>query len=157
MPTAFQTVSGLQGVLATIRSNVTQPVLTGNQTGLSSPGTSTSPQIIYVDGDLSLSGSVTGYGILVVTGTYSAAGTIGWNGIVLVVGKGVVMGSGGGSNQYTGAFVVANTVDALGNPLSTLGPATYNWSGGGNGIYYSSGCITQASYSPTTESCRHAK
>ncbi len=150
MPSTMQTVSGLQSMLARIKSNVTQPVLTGAQTGLSNPGTSASPQIIYVDGDLTIPDiktGFTGYGILVVTGTYTASGNTGWRGLVLVVGKGVVINTGGGSNEYDGAFLVAKTVDSSGNPLSTLGAPTFNFSGGGgNGIYYSSGCITQASY-----------
>jgi hypothetical protein len=147
MPAAFNTVGGLQGLLSTIKANVTQPVLTGTQNSLSNPGTSSSPQIIYVDGDLSLSGSVTGYGILVVTGTFTPGGDVGWRGLVLVVGKGVVTGNGGGNNEYDGAFVVAKILDSSGNPLATLGSPTFNFSGGGgNGINYSGGCITQATY-----------
>jgi len=146
MPTAFQTVSGLDNLLLTIQNNVTQPVLTGAQTGLSNPGSAASPQTIYVNGDLSLSGNTTGYGILVVTGTLTVGGNVGWNGIVLVVGKGIVIGNGGGNNSYNGAFVVAQTVDPTTlSPLSTLGSPTFNWSGGGgNGINYSTGCIRQA-------------
>src|SRR5260370_37206471 len=145
MPTNQQSVSSLQNLLATIKGNATQ-VLTGNQSSLSNPGTATSPEIIYVDGDLSLNGNVTGYGVLVVTGTFSPGGNVGWNGIVLVVGKGVVTGNGGGNNSYNGAIMVAKTVDSVGNPLSSLGAATFSFSGGGgNGVYYSSGCINQAS------------
>ncbi len=149
MPTNQQSVSSLQNLLATIKGNATQ-VLTGNQSGLSNPGTAASPEIIYVNGDLSLSGAVTGYGILVVTGTFSPAGTVGWRGVVLVVGKGIVTAAvGGGTNEYDGAMLVAKTVDSLGNPLSTLGAATFGLvGGGGNGVYYSSGCITQASSIP---------
>jgi hypothetical protein len=145
MPVNLQSVSSLQAMLATIKNNATQ-VLTGNQNGLSSPGTSTMGEIIYVNGNLTLSGNVTGYGILVVTGTFSAGGNTGWRGIVLVVGEGVLTGSGAGSNEFDGAMVVAKTVDSSGNPLPTLGAATFGFSGGGgNGIYYSSGCINQAS------------
>lgn len=51
-----------------------------------------------------------------------------------------------GNNSYNGAFVVAKTVDSVGNPLSSFGAATFSFSGGGgNGIYYSSGCVAQAS------------
>jgi len=95
---------------------------------------------------LSLSGNVTGYGILVVTGTFTPGGNVGWRGIVLVVGQGSLVGNGGGNNEYDGAVLVAKTVDALGNPLSSLGAASFDFSGGGgNGIKYSSGCISQAS------------
>jgi hypothetical protein len=146
MPANLQSVSALNSLLSTIKNNVTQPVLNGNQSGLSNPGSAASPQVIYVDGDLSLSGNVTGYGILVVTGQFSPGGNVGWRGIVLVVGKGILSGNGGGNNEYDGAIIVANTVDAMGNPLSSLGAATFDFSGGGgNGVYYSSGCINQAS------------
>jgi Tfp pilus assembly protein PilX len=145
LPANMNSVSSLQALVSTIKSNATQ-VFTGNQSGLSNPGTATSPEIIYVDGDLSLSGNTTGYGILVVTGTFSPGGNVGWNGIVLVVGKGVVTANGGGNNSYNGAFMVAKTLDSSGNPLSSVGAATFSFSGGGgNGINYSSGCINQAS------------
>jgi hypothetical protein len=149
MPTNFQSVASLNALLSTIQNDVTQPVLTGSQSSLSAAylGTAANPQIIYVNGDLSLNGNVTGYGILVVTGTFSPGGNVGWNGIVLVVGKGIITGNGGGNNQYNGAIVVAQTVNPVtGVPLATLGAPTFNWSGGGgNGIYYSTGCINQAS------------
>jgi hypothetical protein len=150
MPAEFQSVSALEALLATIKSKpATQylkpiPPATAVTT-LSNPGTSYSPQTIYVDGDLTLSGSLTGYGILVVTGTFSPGGNVGWRGVVLVVGQGIITGNGGGNNEYDGALVVAKTRDSSGNVLSTLGTPTYDWSGGGgNGIKYSSGCISQA-------------
>ena len=142
----LNSVSALNSLLSTIGSNVTQPVLTGPITSLSNPGTSASPQIIYVNGDLSLNGNVTGYGILVVTGTFSPGGNVGWKGLVLIVGKGNFVGKGGGNNEYDGAVLVAKTVDAMGNPLTSFGAANFDFSGwGGNGLLYSSGCIAQAS------------
>lgn len=145
LPPSLQTVSSLQALTSSIKSEVTQPVITGPASGLSNPGTSSSPQIIYVNGDLTLSGNLTGYGILVVTGTFTASGNVGWNGIVMVVGQGVFNGNGGGNNQYNGAILVAKTLDSMGNPLSALGAPTFNFSGGGgNGIQYSSGCLAQA-------------
>jgi hypothetical protein len=149
MPTNLQSVASLNSLLSTIKNNVTQPVLTGNQSGLSAAylGSAASPQIIYIDGDLSLSGNTTGYGTLVVTGTFSPGGNVGWQGLVLVIGKGIVSGNGGGNNEYDGAIVVAQTVNpSTGVPLATLGAPTFSFSGGGgNGIRYSSGCINQAS------------
>jgi hypothetical protein len=150
LSTTENSVSSLNTLLSNIKNNATQvltptPPATGIN-GLANPGTATQPEIIYVDGDLNLNGNVTGYGILVVTGTFTPGGNVGWNGIVLVVGKGNLVGNGGGNNQYNGAVLVAKTVDAAGNPLSSLGAANFDFSGGGgNGIYYSSGCITQAS------------
>ncbi len=146
LPANFQTVSSLQNLMSTVQNNVTQPVLNGSVSGLSTPGTVTDPQIIFVNGNLSLSGNTTGYGILAVNGSLSVSGTVNWNGIVLVIGKGSFTTSG--TAGYNGAVVVAQTLDNLGNLLLTPGPgsATFNANGGGNGgVNYSSGCITQAS------------
>jgi hypothetical protein len=145
LPLNLQTVTSLQNLTSSIKSMVTQPVITGPATNLTYPGTQASPQIIYVNGDLTLSGSVTGYGLLVVTGTFTASGNVGWNGLVLVVGQGNFVGSGGGNNTYYGAVLVAKTLDAMGNPLTNIGAPTFNFAGGGgNGMNYSSGCIAQA-------------
>jgi hypothetical protein len=145
LPPNLQSVSSLQALTSTIKGMVTQPVITGPASSIASPGTLASPQIIYVNGNLSLSGNVTGYGILVVTGTFTASGNVGWNGLVLVVGQGNFQGNGGGNNSYNGAILVAKTLDSSGNPLATLGSPTFNFNGGGgNGFNYSSGCIAQA-------------
>jgi hypothetical protein len=145
LPPSLQTVTSLQNLTSTIKSMVTQPVITGPGSSISNPGTVASPQIIYVNGDLSLSGNVTGYGILVVTGTLTASGNVGWNGLVLVVGQGNFQGNGGGNNSYNGAILVAKTLDSMGNPLTNLGAPTFSFNGGGgNGLNYSSGCIAQA-------------
>lgn len=145
LPLNLQTVTSLQNLVSTIKNAVTQPVITGPASGLANPGTSSSPQIIYVNGDLSLSGNVTGNGILVVTGNLTVSGNIGWNGLVLVVGQGSFNGNGGGNGAYYGSVIVAKTLDASGNPLATLGAPTFNFNGGGdNGMHYSSGCVAQA-------------
>ena len=145
IPPTENSVSSLNALLATIKANANQ-AYNSNQSSLANVGTAASPQIIYINGDYSPSGNVTGYGILVVTGTYSPGGNVGWNGIVLIVGKGSMVGNGGGNNSYNGAILVAKTVDSSGNPLATLGAANFDFSGGGgNGIYYSSGCVAQAS------------
>jgi len=144
MPPVFQTVSSLETLLATIKANATQ-VIQGPALALPDYGSQAAPTITYVQGDLTLQGNITGYGILVVTGNYTASGAVGWKGIVLVVGQGVMTVSGGGSNQYTGAVLIAKTRDTNGNILPSLGKTTLNWAGGGgNGVYYSSGCINSA-------------
>jgi hypothetical protein len=144
LPATESTVSSLNTLVSTIKANANQ-VYNSNQTSLANVGTASAPQIIYINGDYAPTGTVTGYGILVVTGTFTPGGNVGWNGIVLVVGKGSMVGNGGGNNSYNGAILVAKTVDASGNPLSTLGVANFDFSGGGgNGIHYSSGCIAQA-------------
>jgi len=142
LPLNLQSVSSLQALVSTVKANVTQPVITGPATNIANAGTLANPQIIYVNGDLTLTGATTGYGMIVVTGTFTASGNVGWNGLVLVVGKGNFVGSGGGGNVYNGAILVAKTVDAMGNPLATIGAPTFNFAGGGgNGFNYASGCI----------------
>lgn len=145
LPQNFQTVASLQSLMNTVQNNVTQPVLNGNVSGLSTPGTVTDPQIIFVNGNLTLSGNTTGYGILAVNGTLGVTGSVNWNGIILVIGLGNFSTSG--TPQYNGAIVVAQTMSAPGVLLATPGPgsATFNTNGGGNGgVQYSSGCIAQA-------------
>jgi hypothetical protein len=152
MPTSLNSVSSLQTLVSTLKSDVTEPVITGpatdsNITNFGAPGAGNG-QIIYVNGDLTLNPSAvkTGYGILVVTGNLTMNGKVGWDGLILVVGKGSFTQNGGGSGQYNGAVVVAKTLDGSGNPLTTgLGVPTFNFGGGGNnGINFSSGCIASA-------------
>ncbi len=141
---SLQTVNSLEALLTTIKNNATY-VVQGPAASLPDYGAPGSPVITYVNGDLTLGGSITGYGILVVTGTFTASGTVGWNGIVLVIGQGNMVVSGGGNNQYNGAVFLAKTRDAQGNVLPSLGGTRLDWSGGGgNGVYYSSGCIDSA-------------
>jgi hypothetical protein len=145
MSANMQTVAGLEGLMSTIKDNATY-VFNGNQSSLPAAalGTASAPTITYVDGDLSV-GPGTGYGILVVRGTFNASGNTGWRGIVLVVGKGDMTVSGGGNNEFDGAVFLANTLDDQGRQLPSLGDTILNWAGGGgNGIYYSSGCVNWA-------------
>lgn len=144
LPSNMQSVSALQTLVSTIKNSVTQPIINGPATNPSNMGTASAPQIMYVNGDLTLDGSYTGYGILVVTGTLTAKGTSGWNGIVLVVGAGNAQLDG--TTIWNGAVLVANTKTGLAGNLNVLGGTTSGINGGGNGgIYYSSGCIAQAS------------
>lgn len=108
-------------------------------------GSASDPQITVVNGDLTLNGNNTGYGILVVTGTLTFSGNTGWRGVVLVVGQGNMVENGGGNNEFDGAVLVAKTLDANGQPLATLGQPVLNWNGGGgNGVYYDSCWINNA-------------
>lgn len=150
MPQNLQTVSSLQTLMTTVQNNVTQPVLNGNVSGLSTPGTVTDPQIIFVNGNLSLSGNTVGYGILAVNGSLNVSGNINWNGLILIIGQGNFSTSG--TPQYNGAILVAKTLDPLGNLLLTPGPgsASFQTNGGGHGgVQYSSGCIGMATHLST--------
>lgn len=116
-------------------------VVAGPASSLPDYGTSDRPVMMYVDGDLSL-GPVTGHGLLLVRGELTLGGTAGWKGVVLVIGKGKMRVSGGGSNQFDGAIMLANTLNPDGTLRDERGPTVLDWAGGGgNGIYYSSPCV----------------
>jgi len=103
-------------------------------------GTSSSPQITYVNGDFDF-GNNSGAGVLVVTGTLNMQGGANFNGLILVIGQGIINVSGGGSGQINGTLFLADT-NSHTSPyaqLGTLGAPGYSWSGGGtNGIQYNS-------------------
>ena len=149
LQTDLTTPANLQDLASILKADVTQPVINGPQSysgsGNALSSTLASPQIVYVNGDLTLSGSQTGYGILVVTGTLTLKGTVQWNGLILVVGKGNFQMDG--TNAVNGAVLVADTVNSTGSVLSVLGPPTYGVNGGGGskgGINYSGSCLTNA-------------
>ena len=145
LPTTMSSVANLQTFVSQLKNDITQPVINGPATGLSNPGSSSSPQIIYVNGDLTVSGNTVGTGILVVTGNLTFKGTAEWDGLVLVVGKGVFQMDG--TNTFKGAVVIADTLNSSGGTLSVLGGAQGTVSGGGNnngGIFYSASCLDQA-------------
>jgi hypothetical protein len=156
LPTTESSPSQLEAIVAQIES-AADYVVQGPATSLPDYGTAANPVTVVVDspnngatGNLTISGNVTGYGILVVRGTYSPSGTVGWNGMVLVIGQGNIQGSGGGNNSYNGAVFIAQTRDASGNLLNNLGAPTFDWSGGGgNGIFYNSCSIANASNNQT--------
>jgi Tfp pilus assembly protein PilX len=153
LDTTQQTPAQLDDLVNLLMENATE-IVSGPASTLPDYGDAQHPVIAVVTGanngaggtgDFTLGGSVTGYGILVVTGNLTFQGTAGWNGVVLVIGQGSVTESGGGTNEFDGAFFVAKTRDAAGNELNTLGTPTLDWSGGGgNGIYYDSCWINNA-------------
>ena len=122
------TPSALNTFVQDLESYVTTPVLTGNVTSL--PAT-TSSSITVVDGNLTLAGNPTGSGILVVTGNMTFSGNFQWNGLVLIIGQGTIVHNGGGNMFINGAMYVAQTVDASGNLLPSVGPPNFTWNGGG--------------------------
>lgn len=145
LPTTENTVTNLNQLVANI-TQVANNVVQGPAGNNSFPlGSASSPQITVVNGDLTLTGSNVGYGILVVTGTLTFSGNTGWRGIVLVIGQGNMVENGGGNEEFDGAVLVAKTLDANGNPLPSLNAPILNWAGGGgNGVYYDSCWINNA-------------
>ena len=112
----------------------------------------TNPVTVVVNGDFTENTwSGTGYGVLLVTGNFTYDDSSTWNGIILVIGKGIFTVPGAqNTGQINGAVFVASTLDSSGNPLSSLGSPTFNYSvhtSGNYGIYYSS-CWVQYVQSP---------
>jgi hypothetical protein len=126
-----------------------------NTANLPSAMSSTNPMTVVItgdptqphQGDFTLSGGFTGYGLLLVTGTLTYTSDSSWNGIILVIGQGAFTAS---SNQtggtISGAVLVAQTRDGFGNALvgPQPGPATFNYSARGNGIFYNCAQILAA-------------
>jgi len=145
LPNTENTVTSLNQLVSDIAKVANQVVSGPASQGNINLGSASNPQITVVNGDLTLTGSNTGYGILVVTGNLTFSGNSGWRGVVLVIGQGSVLENGGGNNEYDGAVLVAKTLDAAGNPLAALGAPVVNWNGGGgNGVYYDSCWINNA-------------
>jgi hypothetical protein len=93
-------------------------------------GTAASPQITYVDGDVTLNG---GAGVLVVAGSLTISGGMQFNGLILVIGQGSVLINGGGDGHIYGSIFVAQTNSST-SPfaqLASLGPPAFTWHGGG--------------------------
>ncbi len=139
------TTSGLVILTSTVKNMAsTSNRYTGNQSGINI-GSTGSPQVTFVDGDLNLSGNVSGAGILFVTGSLSTSGNFSYKGIIYVVGDGVWNANGGGNGEVDGAVFIANIYNSTTHNSGTLrsspgvGSVTLDWGGGGgNGIYYNS-------------------
>ncbi len=148
----LQTSGGLDGLVQSI-TRVADLVLNppsgtrADQTSLTSMS-ATNPLVVVVNGDFHLThangaSTFAGYGLLLVTGTLYYDPDDSWNGIILVIGKGVFDGSQNGHNgQINGTVLVANTRDNSGNLLTSLGPTSFNLTGGGQGIHYNSQSVT---------------
>jgi hypothetical protein len=157
LPLLLQTPSGLQNLVQSVTQNadlVLNPPqgASADQQSLPSAMSASNPMIVVVNGDFNLThaggaSAFTGYGLLLVTGTLHYDPDDSWYGVILVIGKGVFDGSHPGKGgQINGTVFVANTTDNSGNVLTSLGPASFSSTGGGNGIQYSSNWVkaTQA-------------
>ena len=155
LPTLFQTPLGLNNLVQSITQNADLVLNPGSgaadQSSLPSSMSAQNPMVVVVNGNFHLShgggGPFTGYGLLLVTQTLYYDPDASWDGVILVIGQGVFNGSQNGrGGQINGTVFVANTKDASGNLLQSLGPASFTLTGGGNGIRYNSGWVasTQA-------------
>jgi hypothetical protein len=151
LPLMLQTPSGLdvlvQGITANADKVITGPVTQTDASNFFPTGMSaTNPMITVVNGDLTINGwHNTGYGLLLVTGQLKYDPDATWNGMILVIGRGVFVSNQNGVGRINGAVFVANTRDATGNLLTSLGGASYSQIGG-LGIRYANNWVqaTQA-------------
>lgn len=149
LPPILQTPSGLD----TLVNNITRSAdlvlnppqgTAADQTSLPSAMSASNPVVVVVNGDFDLHGNGIGYGLLVVTGTLDYDPDASWNGVILVIGQGTFTSSKKGIGIINGAIFVAQTRDAAGNLLSSLGYSSYTQTGGGSGIQYSSNWVKAA-------------
>jgi hypothetical protein len=146
---ALGTTAGLLTLTDSIK-NIATARYTGNQSGIGI-GSPSSPQVTFVDGNLSLSGTTNGAGILFVTGTLNTSGNFSFKGVIFVVGDGVWTSNGGGNGRVDGSVFIANIYSSTTHNSSTLrsnpgvGTVLLDWDGGGgNGIYYDSCWVSKA-------------
>ena len=147
----WTSVGGIEGLYNTLNSIATVHAGSwGASTTIpySTLGTPTNTQIVVVDGDATIgpgggNAAQRGTGILVVTGNLTIDGNFNYGGLIMCIGKGKILIDGAGNGQYNGAIFVAQTRDASGNLLSSLGNPTFTRNGSGNSdIYYDSGKLT---------------
>jgi len=102
-------------------------------------GSSSSPQLTFVDGDCDLDG---GAGLLIVTGNLEMKGNPSFEGLILVLGEGSINRKGGGNGNIYGAITVAKfDVNGTGGFLAP----TFTTAGGGNAtIQYDSVAVNRA-------------
>jgi Tfp pilus assembly protein PilX len=148
-PNSLGTVDGLTKLVNTVTSAADPANIYGSNPTITNMGSSTTPVINVVNGDLTLSGGSSGTGILLVTGTLTLSGNPSYNGIILVIGKGNVVKNGGGNGVLNGSLFVANLYgDPLGTytnliPLGTNhvpGIPSIAWNGGGNATIQYDSC-----------------
>jgi len=153
---SWQTPATLDAVVQDITKSA-DLVIAGPATGSNLPTwppLNPIPMTVVVNGNLNLTRwNQTGYGLLLVTGTLTYDPDSTWYGIVLVIGQGNLLWSdrGRGMGGINGAVLIAQTRDASGNLLSTLGAASFSGAGGGSrrsssqgGIVYNSCLVNSA-------------
>ena len=143
----LNTVDGLQALVNSVTAAADPAnIYNGNTSSLTNLGTSSSPVINVVNGDLTIGGGLTGTGILLVTGTLTMSGNPSYTGIILVIGKGVFNKNGGGNGTMDGSILVANMNNSSGSPIALgygnpPGSPTINWNGGGNADINYDSCV----------------
>ncbi|MGH9542751.1 MAG: pilus assembly PilX family protein [Terriglobales bacterium] len=158
LPGNYTSVAGLKQIVAQLMGMAQVkcggafgacPVSSGDGTGFLD---STTPQITFVQGDVTLPGS--GGGILLATGTVTVPNNVTWNGLLIDIGTGNIhfASNGGGHPNLAGALFLANICGNTGSPSPDLSncnqiasPSLSTFNGGGNGGFaYNSAKISAA-------------
>lgn len=150
--TDYNSVDGLESIVEGMEQTATtvyDPPF-GGSTAISDIGSSTDPEIVVVNGDMTF-GPGDGYGVLVVRGALTLSGNFNWTGIILVIGQGEIYWNGGGNGNISGGILLAKTRDTrtadniLGPVLATRGEVIADFNGGGgNGVSFDSCSLTDA-------------
>lgn len=104
-------------------------------------GSTSSPKVVVVNGDLSLN-AASGAGILIVTGTLTMSGNCSYDGLIFLLGTGRLVRNGGGNGVINGGILLAAY-----SPTSTAfdGSPSFDTNGGGNSdILYKSSAVNSA-------------
>ena len=106
----FDPSIGISQLRDQYRDLATIKLPSGSYSGNTTFGTPSSPQIVYVPGNLDWSGNISGAGILVVDGALKMSGNISWKGIILAVSGDVKLELGGSGNPHLlGTTFVGNS------------------------------------------------
>ena len=117
----LKTVSGLEGLVASVTKNTTGVYTASTMGDFGSPG---NYKAAIVEGNVDL-GPGNGYGILLVRGEVNVIGNFTWNGLILVIGQGVLRWNGV-SGTINGGLFTARTRAADGALLSAPAGVTFN-------------------------------
>jgi hypothetical protein len=141
MPDWLNTADDTRAFLADLKSDaVSDARYFTTQPATSSMGTTGSPALTFVDGDVDLGPGNNGNGLLIVTGNLTMHGNTSFNGVIMVLGSGSVNRNGGGNGTISGGIVIAK-FGASGGFQSP----TFNTNGGGNStIQYDSDSVRDA-------------
>lgn len=141
MPDWLNTADSTRAFLADIKSDaISDSRYFTTKPASSSMGTTGSPVLTFVDGDVDLGPGNNGNGLLIVTGNLTMHGDTSFNGVIMVLGQGNVNRNGGGNGLISGGIVIAK-FDTTGG----FQAPTFSTNGGGDStIQYDSDAVRDA-------------
>lgn len=118
----LQSINGLEGLAASIRSNAS---VIHTSPSMSNFGSVSAYQVGVVDGPLDL-GPGAGYGVLLVRDELRIVGDVTWQGLIIVIGRGIITQSTGSSLTVHGGLFVAQTRAPDGSLLAAPAGVTFD-------------------------------